>query len=233
MKQILSFETISTFLTQNIDTDYQKFMSRLIPNTKFRLLGVRMPILQNLCKQITHQDLRHFLDNYLPNTYEEVMLKGLVIAKSSLSLEEKLEYTQKFLPLIDNWGICDSFCAAFKDAKSTPPLLWKFITQSIHSSSVYHQRFGIVMLLDYYVSFPYLDAALPLIASASSQDYYVKMACAWAYSIYYISFPKQTLSFLQNKISDEFIFRKSIQKICESHRISKQEKAQLRKLLHS
>ncbi len=233
MKQLISFPEVSVFLTENIDVEYQKFMSRLIPNTKFQLLGVRMPKLQTLCKQILKQDFRDFLNNYLPKTYEEVMLQGLVIAKSPLSLEEKLKYTQKFLSFIDNWGICDSFCAAFKDAKATPPLLWEFITQCIHSPFVYHQRFGVVMLLNYYVALPHLNTALPVIASASSQDYYVKMACAWAYSVYYISFPDQTLAFLQNNISDSFIFRKSIQKICESRRISEEKKAQLRTLLHS
>ncbi len=220
---------LSEFFAENLDSDYQAFMARLIPSTALPILGVRLPLLQGLASKIIKEDVRCFLASVPPTSYENVMLKGLVIAKAPLPLEEKLRYAADFLPLIDNWGICDSFCAAFKDAKSTPPLLWEFIRKSIHSPCVYHQRFGIVMLLNYYVSPCFVDESLALIGQAASQDYYVKMACAWAFSVYYIAFPDKTLSFLEGKVSDKFILQKTVQKICESHRISKQEKAQLRK----
>ena len=58
----------------------------------------------------------------------------------------------------------------------------------------------------------------------------MKMAVAWAVSVCYVKFPEKTRAFLENNSMDDFTQNKSIQKIRESYRVSKEEKDALKEL---
>ena len=102
-----------------IDTDYQKFLSALIP-TNNNILGVRMPELRKLAKGIAKGDWRTYLQTANDEYFEEVMLQGLVIGYVKADVEEHLMYVAKFVPKIDNWSVCDSFCSGLKFTTLTP-----------------------------------------------------------------------------------------------------------------
>ena len=59
------------------------------------------------------------------------------------------------------------------------------------------------------------------------EGYYVKMAVAWAVSICYIKYPKETVEDLKKNTLDDFTHNKAIQKIRESYRVSEEEKENL------
>ena len=61
-------------------------------------------------------------------------------------------------------------------------------------------------------------------------SYYVKMAMAWLLSITYINYKKETIEFLNTGLLDKFTHNKTISKICDSYRVSKKDKEEIKKL---
>ena len=60
------------------DEKYKKFHSGLCPNTD-NIIGVRLPKLREIAKEIAKGDWRDFLAISSNDYYEEVMINGLVI----------------------------------------------------------------------------------------------------------------------------------------------------------
>jgi 3-methyladenine DNA glycosylase AlkD len=115
------------------EEEYKKFQSSLIPGED-RILGVRMPCLRELAKEIAKGDWQSYLDNAWSDYYEEVMLQGLVIGYLKASPETVLKYVTRFIPKITNWGVCDSFCAGLAVAKKHREMFWNFIQPYLKSS---------------------------------------------------------------------------------------------------
>lgn len=102
-----------------------------------------------------------------------------------------------------------------------------FISAYAFSNQEYQIRFGLVSLLDYFVQEKYLCRIFSLLDQIHHEGYYVKMGAAWLVSICYIKYPSETWNYLERDRLDEFTHNKGIQKIRESHRISKEEKDRL------
>lgn len=71
---------------------------------------------------------------------------------------------------------------------------------------------------------------LEAVQQVRQEDYYVNMAQAWAVSICYREFPKETLPFLKENTLNDFTHNKAIQKITESLKVSAEEKEYVRTL---
>lgn len=216
-------------LLEHVDEKYQEFQSKLIPDTT-NLLGVRLPVLRKMAKEIAKGEWQQFLEHAPEDYFEEVMLKGLVIGYLKLSLDEKLPWVEWFVPKIQNWSICDSFCSGIKISEKDRKKVWDFLMPYLNSSEEYEVRFGIVMLLNYFVEKEYIVMVLRLFNFIKHDGYYVKMALAWAISICYINYPDRTMGFLNNNELDSFTYNKSIQKIIESSRIDQETKDELRQM---
>lgn len=211
------------------DEEYKKFHSGLCPNTN-NIVGVRVPVLRDFAKEIAKGDWEEYLKNAKDDYYEEVMLQGMVIGQAKMDLPKRLEYVKSFVPKIDNWAICDVSCAGFKFAKKYPKEVWNFLQSYIHSNKEFEIRFAVVMLLDFYITEEYIKEVLDILNYTHHEGYYVKMAVAWAISICYIKFPKETLKLLQKNEIDDFTYNKALQKIIESYRVSNEEKDKIRKM---
>lgn len=209
------------------DAKYKEFHSGLCPNTN-NIVGVRVPVLRNYAKELAKGDFRTYLANAKDEYYEEVMLQGMVIGLAKMELEERLEYITKFVPKIDNWAVCDVSCSGFKFAKKYQSEVWEFLKLYLESNKEFEIRFGVVMLLDFYITEEYIDKVLEILNKIQHEGYYVKMAVAWAISICYIKFPKETLKLLQKNSLDDFTYNKALQKIIESYRVSEEEKKIIR-----
>lgn len=223
-------------LEELADEKYRRFQSRLVPG-KENILGVRVPKLRSFAKEICREDWRFWLSSNKealedPGVlYEEILLRGLVIAGSGAPLEELLKHIRGFVPYIDNWAVCDTFCASLRQTKEHKIEMWEFLQPYFQSSREYAIRFGVVMLLDYYVEEEYLERLFLLFDSIHHEGYYVKMAVAWALSICCVRFPEKTIHYLEeNQQLDDFTYHKTIQKACESYRVAPEEKERLRKL---
>ncbi|PIC73043.1 DNA alkylation repair protein [Sporosarcina sp. P17b] len=212
-------DTIRKQIFELQEASYQKFISALIPNID-NVLGVRMPELRKLAKEIAKGDWRTYLQTANDEYFEEVMLQGLVIGYAKADVEELLTYVETFVPKIDNWSVCDSFCTGLKFTKQNKERVWSFLQPYMISDKEYELRFGIVMLLDYYIEPDYIDRVLDLLDDVQHEGYYAKMAVGWALSICFVKLPDQTMKYLTGDHSlDLFTYNKALQKITESTRV--------------
>ena len=98
----MDFNEIKNKMQSAYDEKNAAFFLKVSPLAK-NVTGVRVPYLRKLAKEIIKSDVKDFLDNYIIETHEEFMLKGIVIFSSKLPLEEKLIYLEKYVPEIYDW----------------------------------------------------------------------------------------------------------------------------------
>lgn len=209
------------------DPKYKAFNESLIPGTS-TAYGVRVPALRGIAKRVIKQDPEGFLSLSRPDSYEEIMLRGMVIAGMKLPLRERLPLIEDFLPLIDNWAVCDVFCGDIKlRAPEEKRLMWDFIEPFFPDPREFYARFALVMFLGHFVEQDYVEPGLAHIETLTQEQYYVRMAAAWAVSVCYVKFPEKTLPLLQRRTLPKFTQNKSIQKIRESYRVPKEDKDML------
>ena len=211
------------------EDDYQTFMSSLLPNVDpDTILGVRVPELRKIAKRIAKGDYRAYLDTCKRDYYEEKMIEGFIIGMADMTFDERCDRIARFVRTIDNWGICDSFCASLKFAREYPDKVWDWIELYFASHHPYEVRFAIVMSIYYFASEQYADDLFEHLGHIHVDDYYVKMAIAWAISVYYVECPDRTKQYLINYDLDMWTYRKALTKIIESKRVSTEDKEWIR-----
>lgn len=205
---------------------YRVFASRLLPGEE-RLLGVRLPLLRKLARQIARGNWRDYLRAARDDSFEEILLQGMVIGCARCSVGERLAYIRGFVPKIHNWSVCDSFCAGLKFAVEAPEPIWDFIGPYFTSPREFDVRFAVVTLLMYYLNEAYLEEALSRLCKVHHDGYYAEMAVAWAMAEAYSRFPEQTEPLLRRGVLDEKTRRFARQKIRESHKVNEDDKRRL------
>lgn len=227
---IYDFASVRQFLLDNAEADYQSFSAGLIPGCD-NMLGVRIPKLRRLAKQIGRQDFRAFLAAKPSEYFEEIMLQGLVLASAKMPMEERLQWLTGFLPQIANWSICDCTCTTFnlknpQDAQQ----MYAFLLPYAASPLPYARRFVLVMLLAHYLQPAYLTDILRLLEEIPGGEYYVDMAKAWLLSTLFVKYREEGLAYLRQSRLDDFTYNKSLQKILESRRMLPEDKDLIRSL---
>lgn len=218
-------------LLESAEDKYRIFSSSLIPNVD-NILGVRIPTLRKIAQQLAKGDWKSYLATASDEYFEEIMLQGLVIGYAKGDVEEKLEAIARFIPKINNWSVCDSFCIGLKNTRKHQERVWSFIQPYLKSEQAYDIRFGVVMLLNYYADEAHIDRVLPLLDGIKHDNYYVKMAVAWAIATCFTNVPEQTMAYLRSSecTLDTFTYNKSLQKITESLRIDADTKQIIRSM---
>ncbi len=216
---------IKKLLFENQDTDYKAFHAKLVPNIDSdKIIGVRLPVLRKIAREAAKRNAK-IGDFY----YEERMLRGLVIGYKNCSIRARLKSLKEFIPLIDNWAVCDCSCAGFKFTNSNKKEVWNFIQPYI-TGSEYEARFAVVMIMDYFLDNEYADASIEILSHIASDKYYVNMAVAWALSVAFVKYRSKILPLIENNLLNDIIRKMTIQKICDSYRVDKETKQYLRKL---
>lgn len=210
------------------DEKYKEFHSSLCPGVD-NIIGVRVPVLRKYAKDLSKENWEENFQQIQNDYYEEIMLQGIIIGIAIKDIEELKKYLKEFIPKIDNWAVCDVCCGGLKLTQKHMEEMWEFIQKYLKANKEFEIRFSIVMLLDYYINEEYIEKVLQICDTTKSEAYYVKMAIAWAISVCYIKFPDKTEKYLQNCNLDDFTYKKSIQKIKESYRVSKEQKQRLEK----
>lgn len=217
-------------LRELADPKYKEFHSGLCPGTN-NIIGVRVPVLRNYAKELLKEyEIEELLKQIDNQYYEEIMLQGMLIGLAKQDFETMQKQIKEFVPKIDNWAVCDVFCAGLKATKKRKEEMWSFLQKYLVSKQEFEIRFGIVMILDYYIEEDYLDKDFKIFDSITSQAYYVQMAVAWAISIGLIKFYDQTIKYLETANLDDFTYNKALQKAIESYRITDERKYILRKM---
>ena len=232
-KELGMKQKIKQELKQLADEKYRKFHTGLCPGTE-NILGIRVPVLRDYAKKLSKEyEIRDLLNDIDNEYYEEIMLQGMLIGLEKQTDEEIqniLQDIERFVPKIDNWAVCDVFCAGLKITKKHVKEMWKFLQKYVRSDKEFEIRFGVVMILDYYITEEYLERIFAIFDSIKSNQYYVQMAVAWAISICLIKFYDKTINYLETSHIDKFTYNKALQKAIESYRITEEQKSFLRKM---
>lgn len=219
-------------LIENSETSYKEFHSKLVPDTLYPLLGVRVPIIKNLAKNAIKSDRSTILE-FISEThtfYEEFMLHALLINSLSNDINELFSLIENFLPQIDNWAICDSFVSSLKTLKKHPKLTLNKVKKYLNSSHPYTVRFAIVTLLVYYLDDNFSEEILQLSIKNCGKHFYIDMAIAWLFSFALIKQYDVTIPYFKNNILTKFVHNKALQKAIESFRVSPNTKEHLKTL---
>lgn len=212
------------------DQKYKEFHSGLCPGTD-NIIGVRVPVLRNYAKELAKKyNIEELLQEIDNQYYEEIMLQGMLIGLEKQDFNTLQKQIRQFVPKIDNWAICDVFCAGIKQTKKHKKEMWNFLQKYLKSNKEFEIRFGIVMILDYYIEEEYLKKIFDIFDDTTSDAYYVQMAVAWAISICLIRFYNETIKYLRIAKLDKFTYNKALQKAIESYRITKEQKEELKNM---
>ncbi len=224
-----TYQDFIKYLITIKDEKYKKFHSSLCLNCKYEILGIRLPHMRKIAKEISETNIEEFLKFSQDNYYEEIMIQGLVISHIK---DEKMfyKYFKKHIKKIDNWALCDTFCNSIKIVNKYEE---KYFNESIKlalSQQEFISRVGIVIILNHFVKKEYLNTIFDILNKIQSEKYYINMAEAWLVCEMYIKFPNETLEFIKNNNMNTFTYNKSISKIRDSYRVSKDEKEYLKTL---
>ena len=204
------------------EEEYKKF-SEKITFTKYEILGIRLPELRSIAKDISKSDYKIFLQVAGNKYYEEVMIKLLVIANIK-EIDELMNYFNGAINLIDNWALCDTFCNSLKIVGKNKEYFLKVIDNLIKVNKTYEIRVGLILLLCYYVEEKYIELIFKYLDSINSDEYYVNMAMSWLVCEIFIKYESLGLKYLEHNKLNKFTINKSISKIRDSYRVSKEMK---------
>lgn len=209
---------------RELSSEHQaKFSSGLTPNCK-PMLGVRLPELRKIAKEIAKADYRVFLEE-CPDTYFEYeTLQAYVLGYAKDEIDVLLSYADRFLPKIRDWSVSDSFCQNFTVAKKYPERVFSWLMDYAKKEEEFSQRVVAVLLMSHFLVPEYIGKVLSVMDILQYDGYYTKMGVAWCVATAYAKFPKETGEYLaKNKLRD-WTYNKAIQKMCESYRVSEEDK---------
>ena len=214
-KDILEFNKYIESIKQEEKIDFTK----RIVNTKMEVLGIPIPKLREISKQIAKGNYLSYLDNknnkYYENTIINVCLINLI-----KDFEIKKHYLNELY--IDNWSTCDTL--TFK-VKNLEEKYWNLSRKYLKSKDLYKRRLGIRILFSYKNNMEYIDKVFEVIDKFYDEDeYYVNMAIAWLVCELMIYNRNKTLKYLEHHKLNKFTINKAISKCRDSYRVSKEDK---------
>ena len=223
------FQYIHTELIDAADPAYLKFQGSLIPGDRpAKMLGVRTPFLRALAKKVlAHDDCGDFLEALPHEYFEENQLHAFIISEKK-DISECINLIDAFLPYVDNWATCDQMTP--RSFKKDKPLVSRKIDQWINSPHVYTKRFGIKTAMSEFLDKDFDPAFLEKIANVTINDYYVMMMVAWYFATALAKQYPAAIKYIESRRLDPETHRKTIQKACESYRLTDDQKAYLRTL---
>ena len=226
---MITAENMKQILDEHIDEKFKDFTSALIPGAR-PIMGVRVPVLRKIAKEISRGDWRTYLRDAAEDTYEEVAIKGFVIGYVKEELDVLLPYIAEHIEKIDDWSLCDGFCSNLKIVGKYKEEFLEFLLPYGKLDDEFKQRVVAVMLMDYYLTEEYIDKSLEVLDSLKNEKYYCKMAVAWAIATAWAKQREKTFHYMQagNNTLGDWTYNKAIQKMLESYRVSDADKVMLR-----
>lgn len=219
-----------------LDEKYALFASKIV-NTSYPLLGVRMPILHKIAKELSEKEKKELLAQIPKNlSCEEWLVMGDILASElkRMEIKEWWSYTRAYLLRIDSWNYVDNLFAQLRWIKGKKyggiyNALYELLLEELYCKETFVSRFVIMSLTRYYPQ-SYGELLGRFCDFENGLEYYLKMGVAWAISEIYCKERERIFGFLkESKLSDE-IHSLSIRKICESKQVSNEERAKIKAL---
>ncbi|MBQ4036354.1 MAG: DNA alkylation repair protein [Paludibacteraceae bacterium] len=213
------------------DTQYKAFHSKLVPNINAdKIIGVRTPELRKLAKEYAkNKQIDDFLASAEHDYYEETNLHGFIISETK-DYDQCINELDRFLPVVDNWATCDLLSPKVFKQKKNHERLIEDIKRWMSSDQPYTVRFGIEMLMSYFLDDDFKPEYLQWVAKEKVEHYYIKMMVAWFFATALAKQWDAAIPFIEQKTMDKWVHNKAIQKAVESYRITDSQKAYLRTL---
>nr|WP_027871212.1 DNA alkylation repair protein [[Eubacterium] cellulosolvens] len=211
------------------DLKYRDFQVKLIPGMdKEKMIGVRTPDLRKLAGQLAkREEIVEFLQALPHRYFDENQLHAFIISAIK-DYENCAEELERFLPYVDNWATCDQLSPKIFGKHKQELLI--SIRKWIRSDHTYTVRFGIGMLMKYFLDEDFKTEYADLVASVRSEEYYVNMMIAWYFATALAKQYKAVLPYIREQKLEFRVHNKTIQKAVESYRISDEHKKELRAL---
>ena len=215
-----------------------------------RILGVHIPELKKLAKELSRRPdaadlIASFEAEYVKCTlcFEEKLVWGLMINAIKATQEHKLALLRAFIPVMDNWAVCDTICCNIKWIKDNLAL-WEFLQPYFDSDREFEVRFAVVMSMIFFLdteSFQKVTTRLDSIdfsriksdflspkeakvaervrgVAKGERPYYVRMAVAWLLATALAKLPDQTRAYVNACNLPEDVIRLYKRKARESFR---------------
>ena len=211
------------------DRQYRAFHCRLIPHvTPETVIGVRAPELRKFAKAFSKEpEAGEFLQILPHKFYEENNLHGFLI-EAMKDYHQVVAALDAFLPYVDNWATCQMIRP--KVIGKQLPELREQIRIWLASDHPYTIRFGMEMLMTFFLDGQFQPEYLDWVAGVESKEYYVNMMRAWYFATALAKQYEKILPFLEELRMDIWTHNKTIQKSIESYRITQEQKDHLRTL---
>ena len=224
-------DRIKTQLTELAqgNESYAAFNRRIV-NTKMEVIGVRVPDLRRLARELAGNMSAADISRLLAapsNLYDYVLLCGLLINRAKISDEEAIRLTRQYLPRVDSWAHIDVFVE--KKRRFAGEVWWDFALECLQNEAEFTVRYGVISLMTNFLDEAHIDQVFAALRRIKHDGYYVKMALAWLYATAAINFFELTLAELENGHIDAWTRNKAYQKMRESRRFTPEQQAVISK----
>lgn len=211
------------------DEKYRDFHAALMPTVeKETVIGVRSPQLKQFAKELYKSgDYESFL-KILPHKYYEENNVHAALLGFEKDYDAAIKRLDNFLPFVDNWATCDMIrIPAFKLHLSE---LYSKIPEWLVADNPYTVRFGIKMLMDFFLGESFTAECAERVCSVRRDEYYVRMMVAWYFATALAKNYGEAVPYIENHRLEKQTHNKAIQKAIESFRITDEQKKYLRTL---
>ena len=208
---------------------YAAFNKRIV-NTKMEVIGVRVPDLRRLARELAGEMSAADISRLLAtpsNLYEYVLLCGLLINRARISDEEAISLTRQYLPRVDSWAHIDIFVE--KKRRFAGEVWWDFALECLQNEAEFTVRYGVISLMTNFLDESHINQVFAALRRIKHDGYYVKMALAWLYATAAVHFFELTLAELENEHIDAWTRNKAYQKMRESRRFTPEQQAVISK----
>ena len=214
-----------------------------------RVLGLHTPQMKQVAKELSRKGGREYIARFENScydslSYEETVVWGLLINLEKCPIEERLRMVEHYVPVMDNWAVCDSFCANAKWMHSADKeLLWRFLQRWFLSNREFEVRFSIVSAMCCFLDEQWLEILFEQIDKIDfdkivsvyttikrrpeqpqqgtvlgSLPYYVRMGVAWLLATALAKFPERTREYVCSSSLPGDVIKLYVRKARESFR---------------
>ena len=202
---------------------YAAFNQRIV-NTKMPVIGVRVPDLRRLARELAPDMSAADISKLLTaknESFDYVLLCGLLITHARLDDQTAIDLTKQYLPHVDSWAHIDVFVE--KKRRFAGEVWWDFALECLQNEDEFTVRYGVISLMTNFLDEAHIDQVFTALREVKHDGYYVKMALAWLYATTAVHFFDLTLAELENEHIDAWTRNKSYQKMRESRRFTPEE----------
>lgn len=260
-QKMLSLPSYKNTMIENLLTPY--ISGRFVSDTRYReghlrvinalpqrrVLGLHTPEMKRIAQELWRKDGEGYIKAFEATehaqlTYEETVIWGFLINKGKYTLEERFAMLARYVPVLDNWAVCDSYCANAKWlAKADKERVWFFLQQWFESHREFEVRFAVVVSMCNFLTEEWIGKVFerlntiefdkisseymtvkgkPKVAQSGTVQgtapYYVRMAVAWLLATALAKLPDATRSYARAAQLPSDVIKMYVRKARESFR---------------